>query len=65
MNAPTFGRVLAEKARRVRERYVLAAFREVHAHGDTPEDEHLLALAHRKFYRGVEMAAPEASAAAA
>lgn len=46
--------VLAEKARRVRERYDLAAYREVHAHGDTPEDEHLLALGHRRFYRGAE-----------
>lgn len=48
--------VLAEKARRVRERYDLAAYREVHAHGDTPEDEHLLALAQRRFYRGAEVA---------
>ena len=24
------------------------------AHGDTPEDEHLLALGHRRFYRGAE-----------
>ncbi len=46
--------VLAEKARRVRERYELAAYREVHAHGDTPEDAHLLALAQRRFYRGTE-----------
>lgn len=46
--------VLAEKARRVRERYDLAAYREVHAHGDTPEDEDLLALAQRQFYRGAE-----------
>jgi HAD superfamily phosphoserine phosphatase-like hydrolase len=47
--------VLAEKARRVRERYDLATYREIHAHGDTPEDEGLLALAQRRFYRGVEM----------
>lgn len=49
--------VLAEKARRVRERYDLAAYREVHAHGDTPEDEDLLALAQRQFYRGAEWTA--------
>lgn len=47
--------VLAEKARRVRERYDLAAYREVHAHGDTAEDEHLLALAQRRWYRGEEV----------
>jgi phosphatidylglycerophosphatase C len=47
--------VLAEKARRVRDRYDLAAYREIHAHGDTPEDEHLLALAQRRFYRGAEL----------
>lgn len=47
--------VLAEKARRVRERYGLAAYREVHAHGDTAEDEHLLALAQHRFYRGAEL----------
>ena len=46
--------VLAEKARRVRERYDLAAYREIHAHGDTPEDAQLLALAQRRFYRGTE-----------
>ena len=46
--------VLAEKARRVRERYDLAAYRQVHAHGDTPEDAQLLALAQRRFYRGTE-----------
>lgn len=46
--------VLAEKARRVRERYDLAAYRQVHAHGDTPEDAQLLALAQCRFYRGTE-----------
>ena len=48
--------VLAEKARRVRERYDLAAYREIHAHGDTAEDAHLLALAHRRFFRGKQVA---------
>lgn len=37
------------------EHFDLAAYREVHAHGDTPEDSHLLALAQRKFYRGEEV----------
>ena len=55
--------VNTEKARRVRERYDLARYAEVHAHGDTPEDEHLLALAHRKFYRGAEITQSIAEAA--
>lgn len=45
--------VAGEKAQRVRQRYDLAAYREVHAHGDTHEDHALLALAHRATYRGV------------
>lgn len=40
------------KVRRVLERYDLAAYREVHAHGDTHEDHALLALAHKATYRG-------------
>ncbi|MDE2086073.1 MAG: HAD family hydrolase, partial [Xanthomonadaceae bacterium] len=43
-----------EKARRVRERYDLAAYAQCHASGDTHEDEAMLALAHKRFYRGVE-----------
>lgn len=45
--------VADEKARRVRARYDLAAYREVHAHGDTHEDHALLALAQVATYRGV------------
>lgn len=45
--------VAGEKAHRVRQRYDLAAYREVHAHGDTHEDHALLALAHRATCRGV------------
>lgn len=41
----------AEKARRVAERFDLAAFERVHAYGDTPEDEQLLAMATERFYR--------------
>ena len=58
--------VLAEKARHVRERFNFSAYAEIHAHGDTPEDQHLLALATRKFYRArrtqpVRTAFPERS----
>ncbi len=41
-----------EKARQVRARYELDRFAEVHAYGDTGKDLALLALAHKKFYRG-------------
>ena len=40
-----------DKARRVAERFDLAAFERIHAYGDTPEDEHLLAMATERFYR--------------
>lgn len=45
----------AEKARRVREQYILEEYDEVYAYGDTIEDRELLALASRKFYRGREV----------
>ena len=45
----------AEKARRVRERYDLSRYRVVYAYGDTHEDRDLLALAHRRWYRGREV----------
>ncbi|MGN6113145.1 MAG: HAD family hydrolase [Luteimonas sp.] len=41
----------ADKARRVAERFDLSDFERVHAYGDTPEDEHLLAMATDRFYR--------------
>lgn len=44
-----------EKARRVRQRYRLDDYAEVYAYGDTPEDHQLLALASRRWYRGVEL----------
>lgn len=47
--------VRAEKARLVSERYPRANCGEVYAYGDTVEDRELLALASRKFYRGVEI----------
>jgi HAD superfamily phosphoserine phosphatase-like hydrolase len=40
-----------EKARRVRERYDLRAYEVVYAYGDTKEDEAMLALAHKRFFR--------------
>jgi len=43
--------VRAEKARRVAEHYDLSRYPLVYAYGDTPEDEDLLALAHRRYYR--------------
>ncbi len=45
----------AEKARRVREHFDLDQFGEIYAYGDTADDRELLALAHRKFYRGAEI----------
>lgn len=45
-----------EKARRVREHIDLAAYAQCYAYGDTHEDEAMLALAHKRFYRGVEIA---------
>ncbi|SDD40982.1 HAD family hydrolase [Aquimonas voraii] len=45
----------AEKARRVRGHIDLAAYAEVHAYGDTPEDAELLALADHRHYRGRRM----------
>jgi len=47
-----------EKVRRVRERFDLSHFATIHAYGDTPEDEALLALAHRRWYRWQERAGP-------
>jgi HAD superfamily hydrolase (TIGR01490 family) len=40
-----------EKARRVRSRYTLKEYAEIYAYGDTPEDEAMLALATRRYYR--------------
>ncbi len=44
-----------EKVRRVRERYDLDAFGTVYAYGDTHEDEEMLALADRKYFRWQEI----------
>jgi len=42
----------AEKARRVTARFDVKAFAAVHAYGDTPEDDELLALGTHRWYRG-------------
>jgi HAD superfamily hydrolase (TIGR01490 family) len=49
--------VLAEKARRVRERYDLGVHTTIYAYGDTPEDHDLLRLATRRYFRWQEMEA--------
>jgi HAD superfamily hydrolase (TIGR01490 family) len=46
----------AEKVRRVRQRYDLAGYDLVYAYGDSGEDRELLEIAHRKSYRGTEIA---------
>ena len=48
--------VNAEKSRRVNEAYDLASYPVIYAYGDTPEDRHLLELAHRRYYRWQEVA---------
>ncbi len=49
--------VLAEKARRVRERFVLADYSCIYAYGDTPEDREMLDLATVRYYRWQEVGA--------
>jgi len=49
--------VLAEKARRVHERYDLSAYAEIYAYGDTPEDQDLLGVATKKYYQWQEVGA--------
>jgi HAD superfamily hydrolase (TIGR01490 family) len=46
----------AEKARRIRDRFDLSRYAVVYAYGDTPDDREMLELAHRKYYRGREVA---------
>ncbi len=43
-----------EKARRILERYDLGRYEVVYAYGDTSEDQEMLDLAHRKYYRWQE-----------
>jgi phosphatidylglycerophosphatase C len=49
--------VLAEKPRRVRERYDLDSYSSVYAYGDTPEDHDLLGIATKRYYRWQEIGA--------
>jgi phosphatidylglycerophosphatase C len=48
----------AEKARRVRARYDLARYPVIYAYGDTSEDEPLLQLASKRYFRWQERAEP-------
>jgi phosphatidylglycerophosphatase C len=45
----------SEKARRVRAAYDLRRYPVIYAYGDTPEDDELLALATRRFFRWREL----------
>jgi HAD superfamily hydrolase (TIGR01490 family) len=47
--------VNAEKARRVRDAYDLAAYPVIYAYGDTPEDRDLLGMAHRRYFQWQEV----------
>lgn len=47
--------VVAEKVRRVREKYDLSGYSTVYAYGDTEEDRDLLAVADKKFFRWQEL----------
>lgn len=49
--------VLAGKAHAVREYCNLASYDAIYAYGDTPEDEHLLSLATKPYYRWNEIGA--------
>jgi phosphatidylglycerophosphatase C len=44
-----------EKARRVRATFDLTAYARIHAYGDSPGDRAMLALAHRRVFRGREI----------
>lgn len=41
-----------EKVRRIRAEHDLSTYASIHAYGDTPEDEAMLALAQHRWYRG-------------
>ena len=43
------------KAQRIREQYDLSQYSVIYAYGDTSEDQEMLDLAHRKFYRWEEV----------
>lgn len=47
-----------EKARRIRQRFNLQRYHQIYAYGDTPEDNEMLALAHRPHLRGKELTTP-------
>jgi phosphatidylglycerophosphatase C len=45
----------AEKVRRIRERYDLAAYPVIYAYGDTEDDREMLGLAQKKYFRWKEV----------
>ena len=45
-----------EKVRRIRQRFDLSRYTILYAYGDTPDDREMLELAHKKYYRGREVA---------
>lgn len=45
----------AEKARRIKQRFVLKEYGLLYAYGDTQEDREMLELANKKYYRGEEV----------
>jgi HAD superfamily hydrolase (TIGR01490 family) len=46
----------AYKAHEIRRRHDLSAYARIHAYGDSREDRPMLALAHERWYRGVQLA---------
>lgn len=46
----------AHKAPEIEARYDLSRYERIHAHGDSPEDRPMLALAHDRWYRGRRIA---------
>lgn len=52
-----------EKVKRIRERYDLRSFQHIYAYGDTLDDEPMLALADKKYFRWQEVSDVRAAAA--
>ena len=50
------GDIGPRKAHEIRRRYVLDDYRRIHAYGDSREDRGMLALAHERWYGGVQVA---------
>lgn len=52
----------SRKAQRIRERYDLSRYPVIYGYGDTYEDQQMLELAHRKYYRWAEVSETSAIA---